>query len=84
MVVMLWLRHVMDGVVFITHKAEHKAFVGGMDLQTVMPVFVGDRADVGDLPIDIGARKGLFLAVHLFVNGSLNDILCQCGEREGE
>ena len=76
MVVMLWFRHVMNGVVFISHKAEHQAFVSGMNLYAVMSVFVSDRADVGDLPLDVGSGKRLFFAVHLFVNGTLDDVLC--------
>ena len=75
MVVVLGRRHVVHGVVLIAHKTEHQAFVSGMNLDAIMAVLIGDRAHVGDLPIDIGPLKRLFFAVHFFVNGAFDDVL---------
>ena len=75
MVVMLWLCHVMHCVVHIAHKTEHQTFVGWMDFNAIMTMFIGHRADVGDFPIDIGTRKRLLFTVYLFINGTFNDVL---------
>ena len=66
------------------YKAEHQAFVGGVNLNAVMAVLIGDGADVCDLPIDVDTRKRLFFPVNLFVNGSFDNVLGHCGEGEGQ
>ena len=75
MVVMLWLRHVVHGVVQISHKTEHQAFVGGMYLKAIVTLFVGDGAYIGDFPIDVDTGKWLQFSVNLFVNGSFDNVL---------
>ncbi len=84
MVVMLGLGHVVNGVVLITHKAEHQTFVSWVEFDAIVTVLIGDGSHVGDFPVDVDAGEGLFFAVDFFVDGAFDDVLGKGGEREGQ